>query len=283
MSLTDKPIKSPNGYQQVSIHPPEDPGKTFYSPNWCDPSTWYMNAVRVVDQVLSEDVPLTVYKIPSWTSKMHMVDTYHAKITGEDFLVDGDGYSYRAVVKVNDVVKAEQNPHLGSGGDYTIDYDAGKVTFLNPLQAGDEVKMTYHKVDRTAGDGSASEWIIKPAAGRILEVVKVEVQFSADVGLADTTVFQPYVGGGPYGNPINYKSMWDFYNSANGCYPVMPALGGAGWRGALGPVYALPWMYQSVTALNSSYLSEIRICLEHDEPHTGENATATFYCLSVEI
>lgn len=274
--------RSPNKYVQVSMHPSEDPGTTLYSPNWCEPTTWYPASTRVVQEQLTNEGANVTYVIPNWTDKMHIVDTYHGKITKEDYLKDADGHSYRVDVTVNDVSKTEQDPHVGTGGDFIVNYDMGRVTFLSSLQGSDVVKMTYHKVDRTAGDGSASLWKVSPSPGKALEIVKVEVQFSADIDIKDSVVFQPRAGGYPYGDALIYKTMWDFYNSANGCFPELPALGGTGWRGVLHKVYSFPWMYQSVTRLDSSVLGEIDIYLQHDEPLGGENATATFYCLSME-
>lgn len=282
MNLVNTNILSPNNYQKVTIHPCEDKGMTEYTFNWCDPTTWYLGATRIVDEVMVDSGDHTTYELEDWTNKMHIVDVYHGKITNEDWLLDAGDNSYRVVVKVNDVEKDEQDPHYGSGGDYTVDYNAGTVTFLSALQDEDVVKITYHKVDRTAGDGSASQWILGTVPGRALEIVKVEVQFSEDVGLTDSVLFQAYVAGNPYGNPDIYKTMWDFYNDANGCYPELPALGGNSWRGATTKAYSFPWLYQAVKRLSSVYSSEVRLCLQHDEPFTGANATATFYCLSVE-
>lgn len=284
------PITAPlsaNNYQQVSVHPPENDKKTFYTQNWADPTTWYEGATRQVDTVLNNTGDDTTYVVPSWAATKHIIDVSHGKMTNEHLLLDAASNSYAVTVKVNDVVKTEQDPHLGSGSDFTVDYDAGEVTFLAALAPADVVKMTYHLVDRSAGDGSASCWTLKPATGKILEITKVEVQFSDNIVLSDSVVFQAYIGGTPVGPADVYKTMMDFYNDANGAYPVMPALGGTGWRGCLEAVYALPWQYQSVTKLASAINLEVRLCLKHDVPFGTDNAnpataTATFYCLSVD-
>lgn len=284
----------------VSVWPTEGDGPTLFSPDWCDPTTWYLNSTRVVDEAATSGDQLT-YQIPNWSATRHLVDTYHGKISGEDDLKDSGGNSYRVEVKVDagggPALKTEQDPHVGSGGDYTIDYNAGTVTFLAALQPADVVTVTYHYVDRSAGDGSASEWVLAPAAGKILKIVKAEVQFSKDIVLQDTVLFQAYglvevfapsLTPTPYpaGTKIlirtqKYKTMRDFYNDANGTYPELPALGGAGWRGMTQPTNTFPWVYQSMTDLTASYGMEVRIRLEHDIPFDGEFATATFYCLSI--
>lgn len=284
--------RSKNEFQIVSIHPTEADKKTYYTQNWADPTTWYEGATRQVDEVLTDSGDqLTYNTVAQASTKKHIVDTYHGKLTNEHTLKDSSANSYRVEVKVNDVVKTEQDPHVGSGGDYTVNYDVGTVTFGAALQGSDVVKMTYHLVDRTAGDGSASVWTLKPTSGKVLEIAKVEVQFSTNIVLTDSVAFQAYVD--PPGIPVPgsdediYKTMMDFYNDANGAYPAMPALGGSGWRGCPETIYALPWQYQAVTKLAASDNVEVRLCLKHDEPFTSNNAnpavaTATFYCLSVD-
>ena len=281
--------KSSSGLLHVTNHPSEFPKVTFYTQNWADPTTWYYNSTRQIDVVLNNLGANLVYEIPSWTSKKHIVDAYHGKITDEDLLVDESSNSYKVEVKVNDVVQTEQDPHFGTGGDFTVDYNAGRITFLSALDPADEVKLTYHLVDRTAGDGSASLWVMKPTAGKVLEITSVETQFSENIDLKDTVVFQPFANPPdvPADNPSYYKSMMDFYNDANGTYPNMPALGGVSWRGCLETIHTLPWNYQSVSKIPSSQNIEIRVWLQHDEPFSTLNinpsfATATFYCLSVD-
>jgi hypothetical protein len=212
-------------------------------------------------------------------------------MTGEDFLKDALGNDFRVKVKVNGSLKTEQNPHYGSGGDYTVDYDAGTITFTSALNVNDEVKVTYHYA-------TTCLLTIRPAPGKKLVVSIVEVQFSADVEIRDTVVFQPYgyvdvfapqylqANGGPYpsgtkiplGNPVKYKSMSDYVNDALRAYPQYPAMGGEGWRGMPQPVYIMDWDYLRSKPLYSSAGMEIRIFLENDTPFGGYYATATFYC-----
>lgn len=256
---------------------------TIFSHDWTDPTTWTTQAVRVVDEVATDLGAHTTYDL----AHVNVIDTYHGKVTHEDYAVDSSGFSYRVVVKVNDVVKVEQDPHYGTGGDFVVDYAAGTVTFLSALTAEDEVKVTYHYEN-----GSA--FVIKPAAGKVLRIGLVECQFSTDVVLNDTVVFQPYglvdvfapqlmpgVPSGtkiPLGNPVRYKTMSDYQNDATRAYPAYPALGGDSWRGSPVPVVIFDWDYVSETPLKSAAGMEIRISLEHNTPFGGWYATATFYC-----
>ena len=296
--------KSSTGLSYVSVWPTEGDGPTFYSPDWSDPTTWYHNSVRQVDVACDETADLKVWQIPSWTADKFAVDASHAKISEEDALLDSGGNSYKISVKHNGVDQTEQDPHFGGNdGDYVFDYINGTITFHTAKTTGDTVTITYHLTDCTTKDGTASEFVIVPKAGKKLEIAKAEVQFSKDIVITDSVeyeawgyvdVFAPHLlttasPPGPYppGTKIPlkskvYKSMRDFYNDANGTYPELPALGGNGWRGMTQPTNCFPWLYQAMTEVSSQAGMEIRVRLTHDEPFQGEYATATFYCLSVD-
>ncbi len=292
--------KTPEGKLAISSGPAEGDGPTFFSPDWTDPTTWYHNSTRVEDETPTTSDNIT-YQLLNWDATRHLVDTYHGKISGEDDLDDGHDGNYRVEVKVNGVDQTEQDPHVGSGGNYTVDYNAGQIIFETQLQGSDAVLVTYFYVDRSNGDGSASEWVLAPDPGKTLKITKAEVQFSKDIQLNDSILFQAFglvevfaphlldtaTPPGPYpaGTKIpirtqKYKTMRDFYNDANGTYPELPALGGNGWRGMQQPTNTFPWVYQTVTDLHVAHGMEIRISLEHDTPFGGEFATATFYCIS---
>lgn len=298
--------KTQNGKLLAGLWPTEGDGPTLFSPDWTDPCTWYHQSTRVVDEVAADTGDQLTYQLPGWSASRCIVDVYHGKISEEDNLLDGR-HSYRVEVKVDrgggPIARTEQDPHFGSGGDFTVDYDAGTITFLSALGVSDVVTVTYHYVDRSAGDGTASLWVLKPAPGKILQIKSSEVQFSSDIVLTDSVefsvwglvdVFAPQLldtatppGPYPSGTLIElrkqaYKTMRDYYNEANGTYPQMPALGGAGWRGLQTATNTFPWVYQTLTDLSSAAGMEIRIRLLHDAPFGGEYATATFYCLSVD-
>lgn len=267
--------KTNDGKQYVCLWPTEGTKKNFISHNWCDKTTWTTTAVRVVDEVATHVSGNLVYSVASGS----IIDTYHGKITNEDYLLSPGGNSYRVVVKVNDVSKAEQDPHYGSGGDYTVNYHSGTVTFLSALQPEDVVKVTYHYA-------SGSDFILKPDAGKVLKVKRIEVQFSKNIVLKDSVKFQLYIGANPVGNPFVYKTMNDYINESNGSHPVIPAMGVSGsnpttdWRNMSYDSVIYSWDYQAMTELKSSLSASIKIFLDHHTPFGGDTATATFYCFS---
>jgi len=291
MTTEDFGPRTTDGRMRVAVEKADLSKATLYSHDWTDKTTWAQEAARVVDEVATDSGDHQTYSV----SNQFLIDAYHGKITQEDFLADPSGNSYRIVVTVNDVAKVEQDPHTGSGGDFTVDYAAGTITFLAPLVATDVVKVTYHYA-------GSSLFTIKPDAGKDLLLDFVEVQFSGDVILTDTVLFQakgyciafaPQLAqsnGGPYpdttllplGNAFTYKGMRDFMNDAVRSYVKYPAgLGGSSWRGLSSDIYVFDWDYVRSTRLQSDLGMQIDVSLEHDTPFGGSYATATFYC-SVE-
>lgn len=274
-----------------SVWPTEGSRVTVISPNWCDPTTWYYSAAHVGHDTATPTTSGSVYQLTHST----VIDTNHGKITGEDNLLDSEGRSFRVMVSGTvsgtDYNYTEVDPHTGAG-DYTLDYDTGEITFSPALAQDATVMACYHREN-------GSTFVFSPTAGKSLMIKDVEVQFSEDIDLTDSVLFQaygpidvfaPYLlisNGGPYpsGTKIplkttKYKTMIDFVNEANGALPAIPKLGGESWRGLPDRIHVFPWRYQAMTALNSSIGMEVHIKLEHDIPFGGSVATATFYCLS---
>lgn len=282
--------KTLDGVLRVSTERPEGSRYTAITPNWCDKTTWYWDSCKQAAQTLDHVSGYTVYKSP--TAGAIWVDNYHGKYSNEDFLLNRVGELPRLKVYVNDVEKTEQDPHIGTGGDYTVDYRIARVTFFAALTDTDVVTVDVWEVE-------SSEWHLTPDAGKKLKITTSEVQFSKDILVKDTVLFQPegpveifapqycpvpYPVGTmiPLGNPVVYKTMLDFVNEANGAMPVIPATTGTPktWRDLQSDVVVYPWNYQAVTEI----IYPVRICvkLQHDVELGGTVATATFYCLSYE-
>jgi hypothetical protein len=256
------------------------PKLTFISPNWCDKTTWHQNAAAVVDEAATDSGDHLTYTL----AHQNVIDTHHGKITFEDAL------NKRVVVKVNGTAKTEQDPHVGSGGDYTINYATGAITFLSAQQPADAVVVSYHYAQKAT-------FTLSPATGKRLLINTVEIQFSEDVLMNDTFIFQAYglvdvfapqlmpgIPSGtkiPIGDPLVYKTFNDLLNDCNGAYPGYPAFGGNNWRALKKQAFIFVWDYTvGATALESAYGMEIRLDLEHDAPCGGTFGTATFYCTS---
>lgn len=256
--------------------------KTIYTHDWADPTTWCEQSVRIVDEVPTNMGDNQSYQL----AQNHVIDNYHGKMSEEDYMTDGDGYSYRVSVTVNDVAKTEQDPHYGTGGDFTVNYLDGYIDFVSALDPSDAVKVTYHYEN-------GSLFTVKPSSTKCIDLSLCEIQFSTDMEMTDTIVFATYgladvfaPGQFPAGtmipltNPVKYKTVRDFYNDAVKSYPKVAALGGSGWRGCNFDTVVMDWDYVSASRLHGPYGMEIRIYLEHETPIQGSFATATFYCLS---
>lgn len=260
----------------------------LYSHDWSDPTTWFTQSLYV-----EGETPATSDNKSYTLANKFVIDTYHGKLTTEDFLKDASGRSYRVAVMVNGTLKTEQDPHFGSGGDYTIDYSAGTINFLVANQPTDAVTVNYHYAN-------GSRFVIAPKPGQKLVLDSVEVQFSTDVDIRDSVIFQPVglvdvfapqliaegVQSGtkiPLGDPLIYKSISDLQNDANKAYPTYPPMGGTGWRGCPVGMVVLDWDYTTRTELRYDYGMEIHVSLQHDEPFGGFYATATFYCVTEPI
>ena len=268
---------------------PVAPKLTFITPNWCDKTTWYTGSAEVTGETATDTGNHATYSL----THQYVIDAYHGKITFEDILKDNNGHSYRVFVRVNGVLKTEQDPHYTSGGDFTVNYAAGTITFLADLQPTDVVTVTYHYA-------VSATFVIKPDPGKRLYIGTVEVQFSDDVVLNDTFVFQayglvdyfaPFLMAPPYnlpsgykiplGDPLIYKTFNDFLNDSNGAYPGYPSFGGNNWRSLKKAAYIFVWDYTvGSTCLEAAAGMEIRIDLQHNEPCGGAYGVATLYCTS---
>jgi len=283
--IVDNPPRTSRRFNRIQVEPPEAKRLDVVSINWCDRTTWYPSSVRVEDEVLADSGDSATYNPETQRA---WIDVMHGKLTGEYSLRP----MYQVVVKVNGTTKTE-NPVGTSNGDYSINYETGQVTFNSSLAPTDVVTASYNYEN-------GSTWTIKPSDGRTIRITTVEVQFSADLVLTDTVLFEahglvdvfaphlvPAVPSGtviPLGNQAVYQVMQDYINEAERAYPSIPKLGGTGWRGMPQEVHIFRWPYSSrgTTDLVASMGLEIHIKLENDIPFEGEIGIVTFYGISEE-
>lgn len=263
---------------RVSTEPAEGSRVTIISPNWADKTTWLWKSIQTLGVTMVDSGDQLTYNPPSG-KEGPWVDNYHGKYSNEDYAVTEEGHIPRLKVYVDTgggpVLKTEQDPHTGSGGDYTVDYSTGDITFLSALGVSDVVTADIYEV-------GSSEFFIKPEAGKKLKIVRVEVQFSKDISITDTVKYQLNIASSPYGDPVIYKTMQDYVNESDGAYPIIYKTTDASptWRDLSDDVQTLPWQYAAITELKSSLDMDIKVSLEHDVPFDGSYAVATFYCLS---
>lgn len=244
-------------------------GLVVVTHNWCDPTTWYTQSARVTDETLTDSGDGLTFN----SANDNWIDLAHGKIYREDLIAA----AYAPVVKVDGATKTMRAPWATSGGDFEIDYATGKVTFFTS-QSGKTVTASYSREN-------GSLFIIAPTPGKRLWVEYSEVQFSKDIDIRSSTYFQPWAYNPqnppnkiPVADPTVYKNLDNYIEEANGCYPIIPVMGGV--RGVTQERITFPFHYPVVKELRSSYGLEIRIWLEGNVPFGGEYGTATFYCTS---
>lgn len=275
----------PDGRMRVSQEKSTASRITFYTHNWCDPTTWYTCSKSVSEVVTFSSGS---YKL----SYGNVIDVYHGKLTGEDFIKHpGTNASLRVSVIASGHTLVEQDPHYGAGGDYTVDYENGLILPVSGTAFADPVTASYHHATNSA-------FYLTPLPGKTLVITEAEVNFSVDIGVTDTISFQAQglvddwapqlvaahlVPSGTYinlGNPVRYKTMMDYMNESQRAYPSYPPLGGNSWRAIQSPTVVLDWDYVAAQSITSSPAMRVQLKLDHDIPFSGTVGTATFYCTS---
>lgn len=258
-----------DGEKRIRVSPEprkEGSGLVIVTHNWCDPTTWYTQSVRVTDEVLSNSGDNKTFT----SAHNNWIDLTHGKVYRENLIAA----LYLPLIKVNGVTKTPRAPWATSGGDYSINYAAGTVTFFEAVTGQVTASYSY---------ATGSMFIIAPMPGKRLWIEYSEVQFSEDIDIRSTVHFQPWATNPqnpqykiPVAAPTTYKTLDNYIEEANGCYPPVPPMGGG--RGFTKARYTFPFRYQTIKELRSSQGAEIRIWLENDVPYGGEYSTATFYC-----
>lgn len=252
--------------------------------NFCNKTTWYSESIRVEDEQLTDSGDGLNFN----SAHQFWIDMTHGRVMDEDALCQDVEHGYSVVITSDGALVTEREPYEEDGGDYTVNYATGVVTFFQS-QAGKTVMATYSYA-------TTSGWILKPEQGKDLDIEMSESQFSSDIVMTDTirfsicgfaSVFAPALVAGGQLQPTDlvelgadrYKRFHQLVDNALGSYPVIPAIGGT-TRGAQNPIYGYPFRYGTLRRLHSEYGMELRVRLEHDRPFTGEYGTATFYCVS---
>lgn len=291
-TLQTESLHTSSGLLRVAFEKPEGSRMTRVSHDWTDRTTWRERSIRAVDEIAVDSGDQITWNLVN----QHVIDCIHGKQWNEDSAMDSNGDTYNVTVKVNDAVKVIQDPHFGAGGDFTVGYDNGDIVFTSALNPGDIVKVTYHHADLST---KGSCFSVKPEDGKQFILESVDVQFSLNVGLTDTAVFDilgyaaafapsMLIENGGTLNPTDkiviastkYKSMRDYQAECDRAYPSYPVMGGAGWRGLSQEIVVFHWEYLRGIPFKSSVGMELLIYLEHDEPFTGEYASVTLYAAS---
>lgn len=260
----------------------------YASHDFCDPTTWYSQSVRVVGEVATNPSnDLINYKV----SHKNIIDMSHGKVYDEDSLCEDVEHAYCIKIFVDGYQKTQREAFEASGGDYDINYKDGYINFFEPLASNSVVTIDY-----SYENGSA--WVLKPYTGKYLDIYKAKLQFTDDTIMTDTIhyevwgyvdVFAPQYlqsNGGPLpsGTLVKimnscYKQVGQFIDEAESIGPRMDPIGGAD-RGFTNALKTINFGYETIRRLQSSYGMEMHARLDHDRHFTGERCTIAFRCIS---
>lgn len=267
--MTDR-SRSEEGVPIVQIGAREGTELVLTTHNFCDPTTWYTTSARVVEETLSDSGDGLTFT----SANTNWIDMTHGKLWDEDALCLDVGHGYSVDVTSDAVAQTQRTPFAANGGDFTVDYAAGTVTFASS-QAGKAVVATYSRmVD--------SLFSIVPDSGTILDIESAIVKFTQDVVMNDAVVFEIWAYN-PFNLPnkvavktTSYKTISNFLEEASEATAQTPALGG-GVRGAAGAMVRVTFRYGTARSLVSSAGVELRCRLESDIPFTGDRAVGSFF------
>jgi hypothetical protein len=159
----------------------------YASHNYCDPTTWYSQSMRVANEAAADSGDGLTWNL----AEALLIDLTHGKvfdeegISGDQQILDpGDPHGYLITVRV-DGSPVDARPPFASdwsqGGDYYVDYVSGDVIF-QATQAGKDVRVDYSYA-------GGAQWILNPI-GNALFIEKAEIQFSIDVDFKATIKMQ---------------------------------------------------------------------------------------------
>lgn len=244
---------------KVAVYRPEGSSTTVVSHDWTDPCTWYSKSSRATGETLTLDTG----KIYDFANQ-NVIDLTHGRHYNEDVLT-----GYELKVYDNAVLKTEDT-------DYTMDYENGKVTFDAGYTVNGPVTADYSYAN-------GSEWVLKPATGKVLHIEHAELQFSRNVQM-NPVAFEIWVYN-PYDLPnkvkyqeIIYKNIKDVIGAANLGQGYIPAI-----DTLTEDIIVFPFNYATVKSLKDSDGAELRVRILDDTKYIGEFATATFYVLSEDL
>jgi hypothetical protein len=263
-----------------------------FSPNWCDKTTWWAQSVKVIDKVIGvgDDTKKTFILEADYP----VIEIGRGKVTDDHRLLDDNGDDYVVKVKTGTATGGytaltEREPFEDAGGDYWIDYDnpgtdGTSIHFAVAPTTGDDIVVTYHYCPTDTSGHSA--WYFKPPAGKKWVIDHVEAQFTEDIELTDTVVYQPWINHPTYGwipvpgePELRYYSAHDYDDYVIGSLPEVPAWGGSGKRGRQSAARIVQWDYDASIVLLSSLNVAVRIWTRHDRAMSGTRVTITIYAM----
>jgi hypothetical protein len=265
-----------------NVRKPIGPTRFYYfSPDFCDKTTWYHEAVKVTSLLLSGDNATITFSLQHGEAQVtgtRIVDLSHGKITEEDEVAPegGNPGDYVPVVRVDGVTLSEHEYPATSGGDYSIDHVNGTITFATaPSTNIGNIDITYWYVP---ADAKVLMRLIPPP-GKKITIDEFETQFSLDMEMNDSVIQGAYLIANDYPvqPEVKYKNMNNFDDFSKGSLPKIPAM--AGTRGYSQERIVKSWIFLSELGLSASNGIYMGLKLKNGIEFGGERATFTLYGL----
>jgi hypothetical protein len=286
------PIKQPDGVPVYAPAPRDGSEWVIGSHNFCDPCSWFGDSLRSEDETLTDSGDGLTFT----SSHENWIDMISGRMHNDDIWVQiqqmlnpQNPHGYQVTVKVNGDALTMREPFESSGGDYSVNWDAGTITFFSS-QAGQTVTASYSYA-------TTNTFYVQPMPGKVLVIEDAEADISSDVVMTDAIAysawhFDPQQEQYVCDMEAKYKRSGQIVTEARGCYPEFTAIGASAAdkqiadlrefrRKSRGMKYnrqAIPFQYSTVKWIRSSYLQEVRVYTEHGYPFEGEHVTMTFYC-----
>lgn len=239
--------------------------KTIVTHDYCNPETWYQDAVQVTEEILKLE-----------NGKYLSAHKYWINLN--------DGFMYQehklgsireVVIKVNDVVV---DPSF-----YTINYKIGKVGFKDNYSVSelDVVKASFWYA-------RSSTWNLEMEEGYQYFINKTEIQVDTNLIMETPLIFEILIDHPVYGNDFVaakwvYKSMRDFVSGSNLGFHI-PSFGGTKVdSGVNSGIVILPFNYARPKEIPLNCNARVRTRSEGDTVHGGQFSTVTLYVEKVKL
>lgn len=291
-----------DGIPQFAIAPTTGSEIVIASHNLCDKCSWFGDSVRVNNETLTDSGNGTLFN----STHSHWIDMISGRVHNDDGWVadqqartPSDPHGYAVIVKISGVEQTMREPFETTGGDYEVIWETGQVQFFTAPVTAPVVSYSY---------ATTSNFYVRPTPGKILRVIKAEVDVAIGAVMTDAVMYDVYalvdavapqlMPGVPSGTliPVGqvvYKRMGQIAAEAQGAYPPIESLGASDAelamgldefrrksRGTRAKVQGLPFNYETTRDLSAAAQMEIRVHTKHDRPFDGDTVTVTFYCVS---
>lgn len=256
--------------------------------DWTKPTTWYGDSVRVSP---AETLIPVGDNFSYQAAYINIIDMTHGYVYDEVSLCTDVSHGYSIIVKVDDVLKTQRVSYSDSGGDFDVDYKAGKITFFTELLPDSVVTMEYSYA-------TTSTWYLKPYNRRYLDINSAKIQISIPITMTDALIYEIYcnvesvslslltINGGPFeiGTKIPilttiYERSGQLIDEASSIETNIPVFIN-GVRGFVSEQVTLNFSWDTVRRLLSSSGMELRIHIRNHIPFIGERCTGSFRAVS---